>query len=105
MRLLGLPEAENAQMFPVRRQRRFPCGRPQGGRAVPISADWRNDADYEYCDNLTPEQVAFEFLRRNPDYDADYRKGSDESPTASTSEPAPAAARWGLRFRHRPSPA
>ena len=68
---------------------------------MPISADWRNDADYEYCDDLTPEQVAFEFLRRNPDYDADFRKESDEPPKASTSDPAPAAARWGLRFRCR----
>ena len=60
--------------------------------------DWRNDAGYDYCDDLTPEQVAFEFLRRNPDYEADYRKGSEEAATASTGDPAPAA-RWGLRFR------
>ena len=66
-----------------------------------MSGDWRNDADYDYCDDLTPEQVAFEFLRRNPDYKSDFRKGSDELPKASTSEPAPAAARWGLRFRCR----
>ena len=31
-------------------------------------SDWRDGSAYDYFDDLTPEQTAFEFLRRNPDY-------------------------------------
>lgn len=34
--------------------------------------DWRKPKDYAYCDALTPAGWAFEFLRRNPAYQADY---------------------------------
>ncbi|KEQ52219.1 transcriptional regulator domain-containing protein [Sphingobium chlorophenolicum] len=29
---------------------------------------WRSDAAYDYIDKLTPGDLAWEFLRRNPDY-------------------------------------
>jgi hypothetical protein len=35
--------------------------------------DWRPPDDYAYCDSLTRDQWAWEFLRRNPDYQRDYR--------------------------------
>jgi hypothetical protein len=34
--------------------------------------DWRASSDYEHCAALTREQWAWEFLRRNPAYRADY---------------------------------
>jgi hypothetical protein len=36
--------------------------------------DWRPLGDYAYCDHLTRDQWAWEFLRRNPDYQSDYRR-------------------------------
>lgn len=70
---------------------------------MPIpGADWRIEADYNYCDQLNPEQAAFEFLRRNPDYNAAYRKLADGYAGDPPPTPAPSAARWGLRFRGRP---
>ena len=30
--------------------------------------DWRSEAAYDYIDKLTPGDLAWEFLRRNPDY-------------------------------------
>ena len=58
---------------------------------------WRIDADYNYFNQLTPEQAAFKFLRRNPDYNAACLKLPDGSGGGS----APFAARWGLRLRGR----
>lgn len=61
------------------------------------AGDWRNGSAYDYFDALDPEQLTFEFLRRNEDYAADY--------AAALANPSlempPALARWGLRFRGR----
>jgi hypothetical protein len=34
--------------------------------------DWRASADYAFCAGLSRDQWAWEFLRRNPDYQADF---------------------------------
>ena len=34
--------------------------------------DWRSAADDAFCDSLTKEEWAWQFLRRNPEYRADY---------------------------------
>ena len=34
--------------------------------------DWRDGAAYDFVDTLAPEQLPFEFLRRNPDYVSEY---------------------------------
>lgn len=60
--------------------------------------DWRNGLTYEYFDDLGPEQIAFEFLRRNPDYAAEFAQVSQQPPEE---EPPPTLAHWGLRFRGR----
>jgi len=39
--------------------------------------DWRNPADYRYTANLTPHQWAWEFLRRNEQYQAAYAAWRD----------------------------
>jgi hypothetical protein len=67
---------------------------------MPPASDWRSAARYSYVTQLHPAEIAWEFLRRNPDYHRDYpdiaramKRGGD---------PAEALARhWGLRFRRR----
>ena len=67
---------------------------------MPQASDWRSSTRYAYVNQLHHAEIAWEFLRRNPDYHRDYpdivraiRRGGD---------PAEALARrWGLRFRGR----
>jgi Proteobacterial transcriptional regulator-like domain len=60
--------------------------------------DWRSAAAYDYVRGLTLPNLAWEFLRRNPDYRGDYEAaltaGSQEGETILGSC-------WGLRFRRR----
>ncbi len=37
-----------------------------------MARDWKNEKDYDYMDNHTPELWAWEFLRRNPEYRKDW---------------------------------
>ena len=60
--------------------------------------DWRNGPAYEYFDDLGPDQVAFEFLRRNENYAAECAQLSESS---RNGDPPPPLAQWGLRFRGR----
>ena len=64
-------------------------------------SDWRDGSAYDYFDDLTPEQTAFEFLRRNPDYAKSYRAPQSDSPE-STQTSARTDKHWELRFRGRP---
>ena len=64
-------------------------------------SDWRVGTRYDYFDDLAPEQVAFEFLRRHPDYGASFRRLKRACRDTSEPAPAPFSARWGLRFRRR----
>lgn len=64
--------------------------------------NWRSQAAYDYIDTLTPGDLAWEFLRRNPEY----RQSYDELLATGQlkSEKAPEfAQQWGLRFRRRPA--
>ncbi|WP_239026324.1 transcriptional regulator domain-containing protein [Novosphingobium decolorationis] len=62
---------------------------------------WRSEAAYDYVDKLTTSELAWEFLRRNPDYRASFQRLlssgrlTDETATAF-------AHQWGLSFRSRP---
>lgn len=63
---------------------------------------WRSDSAYDYVDHLTASELAWEFLRRNPDY----RTAFQELVTSGrlTDEEARVFAReWGLSFRGKPS--
>ncbi|WP_219510790.1 DUF6499 domain-containing protein [Rhizobium sp. AB2/73] len=64
--------------------------------------DWRSAAAYDYVDDLTPSQLAWEFLRRNPDYRQSY---SELLSSGRLTEKAAEefAQQWGLRFRSRPA--
>ena len=60
--------------------------------------EWRSEAAYAYLNDLTPAELAWEFLRRNPEYQRDYRAAADA--TADQAELSESLiAQWGLRFR------
>lgn len=64
---------------------------------MPSIGDWRTSADYDYFDELTTEQLTFEFVRRRGEYTASCR-----ALDASVADEVTAfSARWGLRFRGR----
>ena len=65
--------------------------------------DWRSPAAYAYLSDLTPPALAWEFLRRSPEYRADYERmqGEDALGTVSEAASADLARRWGLRFPGR----
>jgi len=62
----------------------------------PDTSRWRSAEDYAYLDQLSAADLAWEYLRRNPDYQDDYRAAG----SADTSDPG-WSARWGLRFPDR----
>ena len=63
---------------------------------------WRSETAYNYIDNLNPGDLAWEFLRRNPDYRKAYQElVSSGRLSLETAEEF--ANLWGLRFRRRPS--
>ena len=62
---------------------------------------WRSETAYDYIDNLNPGDLAWEFLRRNPDYRKAYQDlVSSGRLSLETAEEF--ANLWGLRFRRRP---
>src|SRR6266849_9754961 len=62
--------------------------------------EWRSEAAYAYLNDLTPAELAWEFLRRNPEYQRDYRTAADATADQAKSS-GPLIAQWGLRFRDR----
>lgn len=64
---------------------------------------WRSSAGYDHVEDLTASDLAWEWLRRNDDYAADYRALNE-----AQEEGAPTLAqmrdRWGLRFPARSVP-
>ena len=69
---------------------------------MPIQ-DWRSAADYEYVSGLTLAGLAWEFLRRNPDYRSDYehRDGNGTLGAGFGDVYDAPDRRWGLRFLRR----
>jgi hypothetical protein len=62
--------------------------------------DWRNSTPYDLAETLPVSGLAWEFLRRDDDYDGAYRGAVKQSVEAADR----AAGRWGLRFRPGSSP-
>ena len=58
----------------------------------------RLPARYRYTETLSPEDWAWEFLRRDPDYRASFRRDRVDTDHG----PDPSA--WGLYFRDRSEP-
>ncbi|WP_299631963.1 DUF6499 domain-containing protein [uncultured Roseobacter sp.] len=55
-----------------------------------MPTNWRDETNYDYIENLDASGLAWECLRRNPDYRAAF-------PNMTENE----AAAWGLRFPRR----
>ena len=64
----------------------------------PDASHWRSPQAYAYLDDLIASDLAWECLRRNPDYQADFQAAGQ-----AVADAAPAA-RWGLRFPGRSAP-
>lgn len=70
---------------------------------TPDASQWRMSAHYDHVDDLTASDLAWEWLRRNDDYDHDYEKlGSADADQRVLIEKI--RREWGLRFPDR-SPA
>lgn len=66
--------------------------------------DWRLPAAYDYLSDLSAADFAFEFLRRNPEYRADFHNASEQDALGDGVEASRMglARRWGLAFPGRP---
>lgn len=66
---------------------------------TPDASTWRSSLEYDHLDVLTASDLAWEWLRRNEAYDADFGAA-----TAGHGDPEPLTERirqrWGLRFPH-----
>lgn len=61
-------------------------------------ANWQDVENYRYVKDLNPAELAWEFLRRNPDYEQDVA-ASDRADDQAT---AALTAHWGVRFPDTP---
>ena len=62
---------------------------------TPDASRWRSADAYDYVDDLSAADLAWEYLRRNPDYQNDFQTASQGRHAETMS------ARWGLRFPDR----
>lgn len=64
---------------------------------TPDTSGWRDAAAYAFMDEASVDDLAWECLRRNLDYQRDFGRLLE---TARLDEPLPRAMsdRWGLRF-------
>lgn len=67
---------------------------------TPDASQWRLPARYDHVDDLTASDLAWEWLRRNDDYDQDFEAlgGTDVDRQALTEK---IRQQWGLRFPGR----
>ena len=64
------------------------------------ASTWRSSAEYEHLDVLTPSDLAWEWLRRNDAYRAEFQaSAADQGDPATLTERI--RRRWGLRFSGR----
>jgi hypothetical protein len=61
----------------------------------PDASRWRSPEAYDYLDDLPAADLAWEYLRRNPDYQRDFQRVSELDDSADWE------GRWGLRFPGR----
>ncbi|MER9955215.1 DUF6499 domain-containing protein [Mesorhizobium australicum] len=63
----------------------------------PDTSQWRSSSTYDYLDDLVAADIAWEWLRRNADYQRDYAEAErpDADPERLTNI---VRMRWGLRF-------
>jgi hypothetical protein len=61
----------------------------------PDTSPWRVKEGYDYLERLPPEGLAWEFLRRNTDYQHDYNLHNSERRSRGRAD---IANRWGLQY-------
>lgn len=64
----------------------------------PDATRWREASAYDYVDDLPADALAWEFLRRNPEYQAHFAEVTAASSNPETVDDL-IRQRWGLRFR------
>ena len=64
---------------------------------TPDISHWRSSERYEYVEDLVSPELAWEWLRRNEDYQRDFAAVQTE-PNTDTAATEAATSRWGLRF-------
>ncbi len=69
----------------------------------PDTSHWRADSAYDFMDHAGVDHLAWECLRRNRDYQMDFRDLRLEDRLGHPL-PEPMERRWGLRFRRPPAP-
>lgn len=64
----------------------------------PDTSKWRASPIYDYVDNLVDTSLAWEWLRRNGDYQRDYRDLSQATDDGNHRLMEKTHTHWGLRF-------
>ena len=64
---------------------------------TPDISHWRLSERYEYVESLVSPELAWEWLRRNEDYQRDFEAAHVES-NADTAATEATRSKWGLRF-------
>lgn len=64
-------------------------------RMKPDSSQWRDPHAYAFVKDASADMIAWEFLRRNPDYQRDF------SASRTTKAMRELRKRWGLQFRRQ----
>jgi hypothetical protein len=67
---------------------------------MPPASDWRSSSNYAYILDLDPAELAWEFLRRNPEYQREHRVNIPE-PSDDDAGVEAFAQHWGLQFPGR----
>ena len=69
---------------------------------TPNAAGWRSSAAYEHIAEMSPSDLAWEWLRRNDAYDEDYQELSETKADLQALTDK-IRRRWGLRFPRGPA--
>jgi hypothetical protein len=75
---------------------------------MPRTTDWRSQSTADALNRLDRSGLAWEFLRRNPEYRTDYGRAiSDIAPVgdSQTGDTGEVARSWGLCFPRQPGSA
>lgn len=66
-----------------------------------LETAWQSSEAYAFVDDLSPAQLAWEWLRRNEAYRQNYATFGAAVPSEKETLAALMRARWGLRFPDR----
>jgi hypothetical protein len=64
---------------------------------TPDISHWRSSERYDYVEGLVSPELAWEWLRRNEDYQRDFEAAQLE-PNTDTAAVEATRSKWGLRF-------